>query len=354
MLADYLRKLKDSLLLDFSYLAGVPLRPGRIYLGITPACPCRCQMCDLWREKHPPGGLDTAAKLEVLDRLYRELGSFEVSFYGGEPTLRFDELLALTQWCAEHGVAAQFNTNAFLLDDRRREQIVAAGIRRITLSLDALEPELHDRLRGRDGVFAKVMESLEHFQELRRTYPRFDCEVFSVLMEPTLPHLPRVARFCRERGLIWDYQEIMGTFAFGNRPFTPEWWQENPLFVRDLTRLDQTLAELAALGFPAARLARTRDYFRHPDRPRPCAVGYTNLVIDYQGELKFCFLLGAFGTWQDPILATWRHSPRAQAERRRTLTCPLPCSLLQCNIYQPTWTKVSRRLAQIIPWGSSR
>ncbi len=192
------------------------------------------------------------------------------------------------------------------------------------------------------------MESLEHFQDLRRRFRHFECEVFSVRMEPTLLHLPRVARFCRERGVVWDYQEIMGTFAFGNRPFSPKWWQENPLSVKDLEKLDHTLAELAALGFPAARLAQTRDYCRHPDRRRPCAVGYSNLVIDYQGESKFCFLLGAFGTWRDPLLATWRRSPRARAERRRTLACPLPCSLLQCNIYQSTLPRAATRLRRLL------
>jgi|GEM_PF-7090157 len=342
---DYCRKLKDSLLMDLSWATGVPLRPSRIFLGLTPRCNFRCQMCDLWQEKPPEGMLDTGAKLQILAKLREELGPCEVSFYGGEPTLNFPELLTLTRFCAAHGLAAQFNTNAYLLDARRREEIVAAGIWRITLSLDALVPEVHDRLRGVPGAWQRAMEALEHFQELRRKYPHFEVEVFSVLMEPTLPHLPQVARFCRERRIVWDYQEIMGTFAFGRRPFTPEWWAANPLFVRDLAGLERTLADLTDLGVAPARLARTRDYFREPQRPRPCAVGFTNLVIDYQGELRFCFTLGSFGTWQDPLLATWRHSPRAREERRRTRSCPLPCSLLMCNLYRSTLTRVREKIS---------
>lgn len=341
---DDLRKLKDSLLLDLSYWTKRPLRPTRIYLGITPKCILRCQMCDIWQEKPPVGELTTADKLAVLKKLRAELGPFEVSFYGGEPVLKFEELVALTEFCSRSGIRTQFNTNAYLLDERRREAIAAAGVNKITLSLDALEPEVHDQIRGVPGAYLKVREAIAHFLELRRRQPHFDFAVFSVLMQQNLEHMTAVARFCREQGIEWDYQEVMGTFAFGHRAFEEGWWAANPCFIRDLKELDHTLTALAALGIDQTRLRLTRDYFSHPDRQRPCAVGLSNLVIDYQGNLKFCFMLGAFGTWRDPILATWRGARRARLERRKTLECTLPCSILQCNIYQPTWSKIWQKI----------
>jgi MoaA/NifB/PqqE/SkfB family radical SAM enzyme len=200
-------------------------------------------------------------------------------------------------------------------------------------------PEVHDRLRGMPGAWQRAMEALEHFQELRGKYPHFEVEVFSVLMEPTLPHLPQVARFCRERRIVWDYQEIMGTFAFGSRPFTPEWRAANPLFVRDLAGLERS-------GGPGGSGGGPGPAGPHPGLfPGAAAAAALRRGLDYQGELKFCFALGSFGTWRDPLLATWRQSPRARLERRRTRRCPLPCSLLMCNLYRSTLTKVREKIS---------
>ena len=49
------------------------------------------------------------------------------------------------------------NTNAVLLDDRRRDAVLDAGVRSFNISVDGPRAEVHERVRGVPGSFAKTV-----------------------------------------------------------------------------------------------------------------------------------------------------------------------------------------------------
>jgi len=59
------------------------------------------------------------------------------------------------------------NTNAVLLDDRRREPVLEAGVRSFNISVDGPDAEVHERIRGVPGSFAKTVGNLQRLLEER-------------------------------------------------------------------------------------------------------------------------------------------------------------------------------------------
>jgi MoaA/NifB/PqqE/SkfB family radical SAM enzyme len=122
---------------------------------LTLRCNAQCSFCDIWTRSD--GRL--AKTQEVLNNLSQlpEVGVRIVDFTGGEPLLHPD-LPAFLQRARDLKLRTTVTTNALLYPKRARE--LAGRVNLLHLSIDAAQPELHDRLRG-VRCFDKVMESLE-------------------------------------------------------------------------------------------------------------------------------------------------------------------------------------------------
>ncbi|MCE0535880.1 GTP 3',8-cyclase MoaA [Kineosporia rhizophila] len=142
----------DSRLIDTYGRVATDLR-----VSLTDRCSLRCGYC------MPPEGLDWLPQEQVLsdDELIRlitlavnELGVEEVRFTGGEPLLRkgLERIIGATTALRTHRGQAPvtaLTTNGVGLDKRARG-LAAAGLARINVSLDTLDPERFLRITRRD------------------------------------------------------------------------------------------------------------------------------------------------------------------------------------------------------------
>ena len=120
---------------------GRPLRNLRI--SVTDRCNMRCRYCMpeadyVWL---PRESILTFEEIDRLASIFATLGVRKIRLTGGEPLLRHD-LATLVRLLDRH---AQVNdlaltTNGILLA-RSAEALRAAGLRRVTVSLDTLRPE---------------------------------------------------------------------------------------------------------------------------------------------------------------------------------------------------------------------
>ncbi len=78
------------------------------------------------------------------------LGLNSLKWTGGEPTLhpKFPEFLSLQK---EFKLGGLIETNGMLLSAALVEQIVAAGVTSVSVSLDGAKATTHDSIRGVDG-----------------------------------------------------------------------------------------------------------------------------------------------------------------------------------------------------------
>lgn len=142
---------------------GRPLRELR--LSVIEACNFRCGYCMPADRVPDEYGLDAASRLsfaqmEVLVRAFAQVGVHKVRLTGGEPLLR-RELPALVQRLAQVPGIDQIalTTNGTLLA-RQAQALRQAGLHRLTVSLDALEPALFARMSGGRGRVEDVLAGI--------------------------------------------------------------------------------------------------------------------------------------------------------------------------------------------------
>jgi len=146
-------------------------RISDLRVSVTDRCNFRCQYC------MPAEGLPWLERSAVLS--YEELarlvgvlapmGVHDVRLTGGEPLARRDLHRLVALLAADPGVHdLSLTTNGYLLR-RQLPDLVAAGLRRLNVSLDSLAPDRFFALTRRDAL-AEVLaglEAAEAYEQLR-------------------------------------------------------------------------------------------------------------------------------------------------------------------------------------------
>jgi MoaA/NifB/PqqE/SkfB family radical SAM enzyme len=126
--------------------------PDQFSIAIMRACPNDCIHCSA------PSRSGEILSVEVIKRAVNEaldLGSYLVTFDGGEPMLR-RELPTLVSSVDSRAVATSFTSGYHLTSDMARE-LKQAGLYAVRISIDSPHEEEHDRIRGRKGAFQDAL-----------------------------------------------------------------------------------------------------------------------------------------------------------------------------------------------------
>ena len=135
-----------------------------VRLSVTDRCDLRCVYCMPERMSFLPRA--EVLSLEELDRLgsiFVSLGARKLRLTGGEPLVRRD-VLSLVRALSRHlrtGALHELTltTNGTRLAEAAGD-LAGAGVRRINVSLDSLDPDVYRRLT-RGGDLARVMAGLD-------------------------------------------------------------------------------------------------------------------------------------------------------------------------------------------------
>ena len=143
---------------------GRPLRDLRI--SVTDRCTFRCVYC-MPREQYdghqylPRSEILTFDEIATVVRAAVSLGVTKVRLTGGEPLLRRDITTLVGMIASIEGIEdLAMTTNAHLLEPLAAD-LAAAGLDRITVSLDGLDDEVVSRLIDTDVPVATVLEGIE-------------------------------------------------------------------------------------------------------------------------------------------------------------------------------------------------
>ncbi|MFC3717206.1 GTP 3',8-cyclase MoaA [Luteimonas soli] len=188
---------------------GRPLHDLR--LSVIEACNFRCGYC-MPADKVPDDyGMDAASRLsfdeiETLVRGFARLGVRKLRLTGGEPLLRkrLPELVA--RLAAVDGIDdLAVTTNGALLA-KQAKALRDAGLRRITISLDALDPALFRVLSGGRGELPDVLAGIAAAEDAGFERLKFNCVVQRGVNDGQV--LPLVEHF-RGSGHIVRFIEYM-------------------------------------------------------------------------------------------------------------------------------------------------
>lgn len=146
-----------------------PLRDLRI--SVTDRCNFRCTYCmprDVFDADYPFMPHSALLSFEEITRVVRtamQLGVQKIRLTGGEPLLRKDieklvHMLAQLRTPEGKPLELTLTTNGTLLQ-KKAQALKEAGLRRVTVSLDALDPVLFERMSDSQVAVDAVLEGIE-------------------------------------------------------------------------------------------------------------------------------------------------------------------------------------------------
>ncbi len=128
---------------------------------LTRACNLDCLHCRASATPdRDPAELSTFQGRRLLSDL-AGLGTRMMILSGGEALMRPDAL-ELARYGAQTGLRMTLATNGALVTPELAREIRASGVVRVSVSLDGVTSEVHDRIRGRPGAFDLAVSGIEN------------------------------------------------------------------------------------------------------------------------------------------------------------------------------------------------
>ena len=192
-----------------------PLRDLRI--SVTDRCNFRCTYCmpaEIFGESYqflPKSEILTFEEITRLSRLFVGLGVNKLRITGGEPLLRTNlhRLVAMLA-ALDPSLDLTLTTNAYLLP-QQAEQLKAAGLQRVTVSLDTLDDAIFREMNGRGFPVQRVLEGIAAAADAGLSPIKINAVVQKGVNDHTIVDL---ARYFKSSGHIVRFIEYMDV---GNR-----------------------------------------------------------------------------------------------------------------------------------------
>lgn len=132
----------------------LPRKPHHAQWMITRQCNYRCRGCNVWKEQDQRE-LSTDEIKKGLDIL-KDLGIAEIVISGGDPLLREDAAEII-----EHA-SRLFVTTVYDNGSMAAEKVEALrNVDFVAISIDSLDPEKNDYMKGVPGAWKKAVETVE-------------------------------------------------------------------------------------------------------------------------------------------------------------------------------------------------
>jgi cyclic pyranopterin phosphate synthase len=175
-------------------------------ISITDRCNFRCVYC---RSADPENYRDhdeilSWPELDRLARIFLHLGIRKIRITGGEPLVRDGVEDYISRLHALGAEDLSMTTNGHLLAERC-DRLIAAGLRRINISLDSLDPARFERIT-RTKSFKSVMDGIDAAQKSRLGAAKINAVLVRGLNDDEVESF---AEFARERGVIMRFIEFM-------------------------------------------------------------------------------------------------------------------------------------------------
>ena len=232
---------------------GRPLRNLRI--SVTDRCNLRCQYC--MPEEHyvwlPRSDILEFEEIDALVDCFTELGVDRIRLTGGEPLLRHD-LPTLVRMLATKPAVRDLalTSNGILLADQAPE-LAAAGLHRVTVSLDTLRPERFRALTRRES-HAQVLSGIAAAQAAGFQSLKLDTVVMRGTNEDELVALIEYGKTVSAEVRFIEYMDVGGATH----------WSIDKVYSRDaiLADLARQYGSIAPLREESSAPA---DRYRLPD-----------------------------------------------------------------------------------------
>ncbi len=182
----------------------IPEKPGtlscplsQIYLYVTKGCNLHCRHC--WispkyqTEDNIYPSLDLGLFREIIEQA-KSMGLKTVKLTGGEPLLH-PEIREILQFIRKEGIRLVVETNGVLCTTELADKMAACKEPFVSVSLDGVNPETHEWVRGVEGCFEASLRGIKNLVEAG-----FRPQVIMTIMKQNKDQLETMVRLAEKLG----------------------------------------------------------------------------------------------------------------------------------------------------------
>ncbi|MHC1597944.1 MAG: radical SAM/SPASM domain-containing protein [Methermicoccaceae archaeon] len=279
--------------------------PDQLSISITTRCPNRCAHCGA-------AGMSPSAEptLNEIERAISEslsMGTYLISFDGGEPMLRDDLEHMVEAVDSKKAIATTF-TSGYGLTSQRAASLRRSGLYAVRVSFDFPTEEKHDAFRGRKGAFEDATKAIANALAAGLLV-----DMFVVISPHNIDLLDEFYSLACELGVHeLSLYEIVAVGRWAQHT-------QEVLSDRDVKRLSEfhkqknTAGEVRVSAFP---------YFMSPEM-FGCFAGRRWAHITAGGEVLPCaYMPLSFGSIKEKELSQiWRHMRSFEAFKHPAQRC---------------------------------
>lgn len=302
--------------------------PATINIAVTSSCQCKCVHCsaDLF-QKHG-GGARPDLTAEEIRRVVDEgldLGANLIIFTGGEPLTRPD-LPELIRYVDKDRAVPMIFTNGWLLDRPMAARLKEAGLYSLNVSIDELEPSLHDDMRGLPGSHERAFAALKNALDAGILA---GVSTYATHENIASGRLAELISMCRDAGAV----EVT---IFDCIPSGKLLWNRDMVLTeaekQEVVRLaDRFIAD------PASPMGVVPMAAVNSPSGAGCFGGFSQVYVTCHGDVNPCdFNPISFGSVREfPLQAIWEKMVTHPEFGRRQMTCRMQSARYRPRYIEP-------------------
>lgn len=245
-----------------------------IFLAITRKCPMQCEHCFEWDNLNQKESFTKDDLFKVVD-MYQKEGVQQFHFSGGEPMVRFNDLLALIQYTSKKSECWVL-TSGFNFTVENAKFLKSAGCTGVVVSIDHFIPELHNIFRGTSDAFDLAVNAVAAARQAGMVVSISICTTKEFIDGGNLmPYM----NFAKELGV--EFVQVLEPKSVGHYQ-----GKDVHLNEKHIAELEQTFKIIN--HSPAYKNYPTMLYHGYHQRRIGCFSGSRSLYIDSAGDVNAC------------------------------------------------------------------
>lgn len=304
--------LREKVAATRKYMSNrVHRRPMLASIEMTKLCNAGCDFCDDWKTKHSP-------KLGDVVDMARHLNPMVLALTGGEPMLEKQLPRIVREVKASQSfIYLYMITNGSLLTEEKAEELFAAGLDQINISLNYLDTRQDDE-RQLPGLYARIAAIIPKLTARGRMLV-----ANTVIMRENLDQIVAIAQRTREWGAKVSLS-CYTDFKNGNRGhyFSPEQMTELEGVVGRLIAHKKRFGNITNSRFYLERIV---PYYANGKGIPGCKAGNGFIQLTPDGQVRQCADFAPFVHYREyrgmeptPCTRCW-YSCRGESEASLTL-----------------------------------
>ncbi len=342
LLQSFLNHFQQKIISPNGYIFS---KPNHFHIAPTARCNCTCQMCDIHKLNIEDLKFDLI--VDMLIKIKKWLnGGFFLNIAGGE-VLLYKDIYKLVEFCSKNKIILRMTTNGSLLNRAACDKLLASGLSCLSVSIDSLNPAIHDSLRGFPGILEKALAGIDYLVE-----HKVKVGVQTVISNKNRNELCSLSKTLFEKYNISNilFQPVE-TIVCGDVAI--EDFVKHELWIKDLDELKHSIESLVDLKKKNYNILNTIkelygfcDFFKNSfekkfTKRNKCSVGKSNFFIGPRGDVRFCWPLEPFGNIISDGLSPselW-NAKQTRELRLKTLHCQRACPSA-CHRSFSLWYKI--------------